>query len=179
MQNVRSIAVLAATLLVAVGAAGALVARAEGEFQAAELAPAAGQAPAISLAQAGPRTIYMAALEPRGTANPDEAMPTDPLPPGGGYIVRPTADGLWEAVSYRWEPGTIIARQGEEITLEIFGINGRRHDVTVEAFGQSATVERGRLARVTFTPDRTGMFTVVCTIHQPTMTADLVVLPAI
>jgi hypothetical protein len=177
MQKRRCLGIAGLAVLASLTTAGAVTANEQG--QVGDGAPYARlQMPGFAMAQPVRRTIYMATVEPRGTANPDEVMPTDPLPAGGGYIVRPTSDTLWEAVSYRWEPGTLVARQGEEITLEIFGINGRAHDITIEAFGQKGSVARGQLSRITFTPDKTGIFNVVCTIHQPSMTADLVVLPS-
>jgi plastocyanin len=141
-------------------------------------APRPGSA-AVGAAQPAPRTIYLAAVEPRGSAAVDqESFPSAELPAGGGYVLRPPGeDGRWEVSSYRWEPGTVVVQQGDEVTLEILGINGREHPSTVEGYDLAFTVQRGQLSRVTFTADKAGIFNIVCRTHRPTMTGQLVVLP--
>ncbi len=89
---------------------------------ATALAACSGQ-PSV---QAADRTIYMAALEPKGSANvADEAFPSAALPAGGGYaLLRPDADGKWTIETYRWEPSQIVVFQGDTVTLEIVGVEG-------------------------------------------------------
>lgn len=125
------------------------------------------------------RTIYMAAVEPKGgTGVSSEAFPTAALPAGGGYILKaPDATGRWEVSTYQWQPGFVVARQGERVTLEIIGINGEEHVSSLPPYVQSFTVKRGQVTRVTFTADRAGLFPILCAIHQPSMTGYLVVLP--
>lgn len=134
--------------------------------------------PQTAVAQAT-RTIYMAAVEPKGgTGVSSEAFPTAGLPPGGGYILKaPDSTGRWEVSTYQWQPGFIVAREGERVTLEIIGINGAEHVASLPPFVQSFTVRRGQLTRVTFTANRAGLFPVLCVTHQPSMTGYLVVLP--
>ncbi len=124
------------------------------------------------------RIVYMAAVEPKGEANVEsEPFPTTPLPGGGGYALKPPdAAGRWEVETYRWAPGTIVAYQGEPLRLEILGVNGREHVVRIEGYNVAGTVTRGSLTRLTFTPDRPGIFPIICHIHRPSMQADLVVL---
>lgn len=125
------------------------------------------------------RTIYMAAVEPKGgTGVSSEAFPTAALPGGGGYILKaPDATGRWEVSTYQWQPGFVVAREGEQVTLEIIGINGAEHVSSLPPFVQSFTVKRGQITRVTFTASRAGLFPIVCVSHQPSMTGYLVVLP--
>lgn len=126
------------------------------------------------------RTIYMAAVEPKGgTQATSEAFPTAALPPGGGYVLKaPDASGRWEVSTYQWQPSFIIAYTGEKVTLEIIGINGAEHIAALPPFVKgSFTVRRGQLTRVTFTADRPGLFPILCVSHQPTMTGYLLVLP--
>lgn len=127
----------------------------------------------------GTRTIYMAALEPRGgTSASSEPFPAAALPAGGGYILRaPDATGRWEVSSYRWDPGFVLAFQGEQLTLEIIGINGAEHPSTITGHVQSFNVKRGQITRVSFTAGRPGMYPILCLNHQPSMTGYLVVLP--
>jgi hypothetical protein len=114
------------------------------------------------------RTVYMSAVEYKGGASvsseayPPAAEPgTDRLDPlGGGYILKePDPTGRWEVETYRWEPGLIVAHEGERLTLEIVGINGARHEaVVVSPSGKQIpfVVTRGRLTRVRFEVDEVG-----------------------
>ena len=124
------------------------------------------------------RTIYMAAVEPKGGVTVDkEPFPEAALPEGGGYILKePNADGRWEVETYRWDPGTIVVNKGDIVTLEIVGINGASHPFTIEGYDVSGTIMRGQVTRVTFTADKAGIFKINCSTHLPTMTGYLVVL---
>jgi hypothetical protein len=124
------------------------------------------------------RTIYMAAIEPKGGVTVDkEAFPSVPLPAGGGYILKePNDDGRWEVSTYRWDPGTIIVNQGDLVTLEMVGINGASHPFTIEGYNISDVVERGHVTHVTFAADKAGIFKISCPVHAPAMEANLVVL---
>ncbi len=140
------------------------------------LAGCAGGSASVTSAE---RTIYMAAVEPKGGATVDtEPFPALAMPEGGGYILKePNADGRWEVETYRWDPGTVVVNQGDIVTLEIVGINGKEHPFTIEGYNVSAVVRRGQLTRVTFTADKAGIFKIACGAHLPSMQADLVVLP--
>ncbi len=146
------------------------------------LALAAATAVAPLSAQTGPRkrTIYVAALEPKGGASvSQEPFPSASLPAGGGYVLRkPDDKGRWEVSTYRWDPGTIIVNQGDEVTLEIIGINGDDHPFTIEGYWLSGVVHRGRITRLSFVADKPGIFKIICRKHAPSMQADLVVLAA-
>ena len=129
---------------------------------------------------AGERTIYLAAIEPKGSTTVEkEPFPDEALPPGGGYVLKePDDTGTWTVETYRWLPGEITVVQGDEVTLEILGINGTSHPTTLEGYDLSFEVERGKLTTVTFTADKAGIFRFVCSVHSPSMTGTLVVLPA-
>lgn len=139
------------------------------------LAGCAGQPAPVAPVE---RTIYMAAVEPKGSTTVDkEPFPSAALPAGSGYgLVEPNADGQWTVETYRFEPGTIVVNQGDIVTLEIVGINGANHPFTIEGYEVSGTIKRGEVTRVTFTADTAGIFRLTCGVHLPTMTADLVVL---
>jgi plastocyanin len=130
-------------------------------------------------AQAPGRVIYMAAVEMKGgTQHDKEPYPADPLPAGAGYLkTPPNAGGRWEVSTYQWSPGTIVAREGETVTLEIVGINGDVHPATIPGLVGSFTVKRGEVTRVTFTAGKPGLYPVICTKHLPSMQGTLVVLP--
>lgn len=124
------------------------------------------------------RTIYIAAIEPKGGVHVDsEPFPDKPLPAGGGYALKaPDDKGRWEVSTYRWDPGTIVVNQGDKVTLEIVGINGAEHPFTIEGYWISGVVRRGQITRVNFTADKAGIFKIICRTHAPAMQADLVVL---
>jgi len=141
------------------------------------VAACSGQAPAVAPVE---RTIYMAAVEPKGGVTVDkEPFPSEALPPGDGYALKePNDEGRWEVETYRWDPGTIVVNQGEIVTLEIIGINGEQHTFEIEGTDVSGVVRRGYITRVTFTADTPGIFKLVCGTHKPSMQANIVVLAA-
>lgn len=124
------------------------------------------------------RTIYMAAIEPKGSTTVDqEAFPAVELPAGGGYGLKPPdGSGKWVVETYRYTPGTVVVNQGDTVTLEIAGINGKEHPFYLEGYDVKGVVKRGEVTRVTFNADKAGIFKLVCEIHRPTMQADIVVL---
>ena len=126
------------------------------------------------------RNIYMEAIEPKGSATIDkEPFPEASLPQGGGYALKePDDTGKWEVETYTWSLGQIIVNEGDTVNLEILGVNGSRHDSSIEGYVNSFVVERGKLTSLTFVADKPGVFKIVCTIHQPSMTGELVVLPS-
>lgn len=125
------------------------------------------------------RTLYIAAIEPKGSTTVDkEPFPSTALPKGGGYLLKaPDQDGKWEASTYRWLPGTLVVNQGDEVTLEIMGINGKEHPSVIEGYDVKFNVLRGQLTRVTFKADKAGVFNISCGGHAPAMTGQLIVLP--
>jgi hypothetical protein len=125
------------------------------------------------------RTIYMEAIEPKGSATTDkEPFPAASLPPGGGYILKqPDGTGKWEVETYTWSLGQVIVNEGDTVKLEILGVNGTRHDSSIAGYVDSFVVERGKLTSLSFVAGKPGVFKIACTIHQPSMTSELVVLP--
>ncbi len=129
---------------------------------------------------AGDRTVYMAVIEPKGTANiADEPFPEKALPDGGGYALEEAdEEGNWTVETYRWLPGEITVVEGDQVTLEILGVNGASHPGRIEGYDVDFEVKRGQLTTVEFTADKQGIFKIICDAHQPAMTGALVVLPA-
>lgn len=130
---------------------------------------------------AGPprdRTIYMAAIEPKGSTTAEmEPFPAQQLPAGPGYGLKPPdGTGKWVVETYRFAPGTVVVNEGDTVTLEIVGINGEEHPIIIEEYGVSTVLKRGEVQRLTFVAEQPGIFKIVCTIHTPSMQADLVVL---
>ncbi len=135
--------------------------------------------PTAAAQQPMKRTLYMAAVEPKGSTSVEkEPFPTAALPQNGGYILKvPNKDGVWETSTYRWIPSTFVVNQGDEVTLEIVGVNGKEHPSVIEGYNVSFNVLRGQVTRTTFKADKAGIFNIVCGAHLPTMTGQLVVMP--
>ncbi|MBI2126400.1 MAG: hypothetical protein HYU02_03685 [Thaumarchaeota archaeon] len=130
------------------------------------------------------RTVWMATLEPAGTANVRAEPFPDPVPidaevpkaiSKGMRLDPPDAQGNWRSVVYRLDPGTIIVNKGDEVTLKILGVNGRNHTITVEAYADTFFMKRGELKTVTFKADKAGIFEIWCSTHPPNMRANLIV----
>lgn len=152
-----------------VGAGGALYARAR---HASERV----QAPAT--ARPARRAVWVAAVEFKGEADAGkEPFPAEEPPPGQGVRLMAPRRGRWETEVYRWDPGVIVAYQGDELDLNFWGVNGSEHPAEIEGYGQRFTVRRGRLTRVRLVADRVGIFRIVCHTHTPSMVSYLVVLP--
>jgi plastocyanin len=125
------------------------------------------------------RHITMTAVEPKGGVTVDkEVFPKDALPAGGGYLLKaPDKDGRWEVSAYRWDPNQVIVNQGDEVTLELLGINGAEHPSVIEGYNITFNVKRGQVSQVTFKADKAGVFKINCGAHQPSMVGELIVLP--
>jgi plastocyanin len=130
--------------------------------------------------QAAERFFTIAAIEPKGGVTIDqEPFPGATLPAGGGYIVKePDGNGRWEVSAYVWAPAQIVVNQGDEVTLEFIGINGASHPTTIKGLGHSFELKRGTATRLSFVAEEPGVFPIECETHQPSMRAEIVVLPA-
>lgn len=100
-------------------------------------------------------------------------------PPGKADAANPDK---WEVASYVWAPAAMTVFQGDKVTLRTFAVNGDEHKTWVEApDGKPAVPEqvinRGREYVLKFTADQVGNYRVLCTTHEPTMTAIITVLP--
>ncbi|MDO8531493.1 MAG: hypothetical protein Q7T26_04885 [Dehalococcoidia bacterium] len=148
-------------------------------LSAAALSAACTSATPTAAMQPAQRTVHMAAIEPKGsTTTASEPFPTTSLPQGGGYKLNaPNKDGVWEVSTYRWLPNNLTVNQGDDVTLEIIGINGKEHPSVIQGYDVKFNVLRGQVTRVNFKADKAGIFNIVCAAHQPSMTAQLVVLP--
>ena len=126
------------------------------------------------------RTFYINAVEPMGTANiAEEPFPNTTLPTGGGIeLNEPDEQGNWEIETYVFDPSQIVVYEGDQVTLNILGINGRVHDVTINGYVEPFELHRGELKTVTFTADKPGTIDFICSIHQPTMHGQIMVLPS-
>lgn len=143
------------------------------------LALGSGLAVAATQAAAADRHIVVTAVEPKGGVSVDkEPFPETPLPDGAGYVLKkPDDKGRWEVAVYVFEPRQIFVDEGDQVTLEFVGINGASHPITIDAYGQTFELKRGHVSKVTFTADKPGRHSIVCSSHLPTMTSELIVAP--
>jgi len=134
---------------------------------------------AAGAAEAAKRHIVVTAVEPKGGANVEkEPFPDTALPEGGGYVLKkPNDEGRWEIAVYVFDPRQITVDEGDEVTLEFVGINGASHPITIEAYGRTFELKRGHINTVTFTADKPGRHSIICSAHMPTMISELIVNP--
>ena len=125
------------------------------------------------------RTFYINTVEPEGSANiAEEPFPNSTLPAGGGYELNPPDEqGNWGIETYVFDPSQIVVYEGDQVTLNILGVNGRVHNISVNGYVDQFELHRGELRTVTFTADRAGTIDFICSIHQPTMHGQIMVLP--
>ena len=135
------------------------------------------------------RLIEVTGFEIKGTTNTEDlAVPeVDPSTLSAGYGYK--APGFdednptnWRVETYIWGPGNMTAFQGDKINLHTFILNGNSHTVRVEGPDGSTVVEdvemnRGRTYNLKFDATQAGVYKLICITHEPTMTADIVVLP--
>lgn len=81
-----------------------------------------------------------------------------------GEFQSTTDDGK-ELEVYRWDPGTVIVNQGDNVELHITGINGKSHPFVIEELGIKSEVTKGKTTIVRFTAKEKGTFKVVCLTH--------------
>ena len=115
--------------------------------------------------------------EQRSNLRKSEPFPAKVLLAGNGCAIKPPdGAGKWVAENYRFTPGTVVVNEGDTVTLEIIGINGREHPFNIEGYGVSGVVKRGEVTEVNFVSDKPGLFKLVSEIHTPSMEVDIVVL---
>ncbi|MEE9277518.1 MAG: cupredoxin domain-containing protein, partial [Dehalococcoidia bacterium] len=76
---------------------------------------------------------------------------------------------------YSWLPNQIFVNQGDEVTLEIVGINGAEHNSSIENYVDYFVVRRGQITTLRFSADEPGVFRIFCTDHPESMIGELVV----
>lgn len=144
---------------------------------------------ALSVAPAE-RLFEVTAIELKGATStsklaPPEKNPKDISdafgfdPPGVFDKADPTR---WQVSAYVWTPGAMMAYAGDKLKLEIFVVNGDEHATHIEdPDGKEIVKEqkqnRGRLYTIDFTAAKPGLYKLICTNHDPTMTANILVLP--
>lgn len=125
------------------------------------------------------RTFYINTVNHEASANmTEEPFPNSTLPAGGGIELNPPDEqGNWEIETYVFDPSQIVVYEGDQVTLNILGVRGSVHNISLSGYVDEFELHRGELRTVTFTADRAGTIDFICSIHQPTMHGQILVLP--
>jgi hypothetical protein len=125
------------------------------------------------------RTFYITTVSFDGTGNvTDEPFPNSTLPAGRGFVLSPPdVEGDWSVRTYMFDPSQIVVYEGDQVSLNFLGVNAEVHNITVNGYAEPFELHRGELKTVTFTADRAGTIDFICSIHQPTMHGQIIVLP--
>lgn len=144
--------------------------------------PAAG-APAAG--PANPRHFHVITVHLDGAtgiqasaAHPAEAYPTQPMPAGGGLLLRPLSqEGNWSVRAFVFQPSQIVVMQGEPVTLTFVDIQGPSFRIAVDGVAEPIAMRRGEVRTVTLPADRPGRIGFRSLDHAPSMTGEILVLP--
>ena len=141
-------------------------------------------------APAGQVEFFVTGVEWKGTtsANDLDAPSIDPatLSDGYGYkgpgVLDSDNPDNWQVASYVWTPGSMVAYEGDTVALNFFIINGNTHSTWVEGpdgaeVVQELEMNRGREYSLSFAATKAGVYRLICNEHEPTMTANILVLP--
>jgi hypothetical protein len=175
MQRRRTLAVLGGVLLLALAVALPLA--------------IVSKAQAIAEAEArtaATHTIFLTAVEWKGSASVAKEPYPGPVPAGGGYESCPPGSDecdlkgdttKWAVETYRFDSAMVAAYVGERVVLQIFGVNASKHDIVAPAFKKSFTVKRGVVSRIDLgVMKKPGIFKIICVTHPPSHQLDLLVL---
>ncbi len=144
---------------------------------------------ADSFPDATTRTIQITAFEIKGSTSAADLAPpsVDPSGLSDGYGFKGVgtyeADSdKWQVASYMWSPGQVTAFQGDTLDLNFFVLNGNEHETWIEGpDGETVLDEvemnRGREYQISVQVTKPGVYRLICNTHEPTMTAEIVVLP--
>ncbi|MFC4322839.1 cupredoxin domain-containing protein [Litchfieldia salsa] len=82
-----------------------------------------------------------------------------------GEFKSKTEDGK-KIESYRWDPGSITVPQGEEVTINIYGVNGHEHPFYIEGTDIKGVVKKGEETIITVKFEEEGVYRLICEAHQ-------------
>lgn len=128
-------------------------------------------------------------IEIKGATDGIEAPSVDPATLSTGYKFKAPGEydaensAKWQVSSYMYSPAAFVVGQGDAVTLRTFVLNGDNHVTWLEApdgsrvAGTDVTMNRGRQYEVSFSADQPGYYTWKCADHDPTMSAQILVLP--
>lgn len=81
-----------------------------------------------------------------------------------GEFESKTKDGK-QIEAYRWDPGTIVVKQGEMVELRIYGVSGDSHPFVIEGTSIKGEVTKGKETVVRFKANKEGTYRLICEAH--------------
>ncbi|HKU33564.1 MAG TPA: cupredoxin domain-containing protein [Candidatus Nitrosotalea sp.] len=134
---------------------------------------------------ASQKTFYIATVHLDGITSiypasdhPSEPYPNSTLPSGGGLVIKKIDNmGGWKIRQYMFAPSVIVVNQGDQVTLNFVDVQGPEHMITVDGIAPEFDIHRGEMKTVTFTADTVGTINFWCSMHEPNMRGEIVVLP--
>ena len=78
-----------------------------------------------------------------------------------------------------WVPGTLIVKKGDKVKINLVNAiksEPNTHGYAIDAYGIKEVVARGEPKTVTFTADKSGIFTIYCHQHPKHIGGQLLVL---
>jgi len=133
------------------------------------------------------KTFYIATVHLDGITSiyktadhPPEPYPNSTLPSGGGFVIKKIDDkGGWKVRQFMFAPSQIVVNQGDQVTLNFVDVQGPEHMITVDGIAPEFDIHRGEMKTITFTADKVGTIDFWCSMHEPNMRGQIVVLPKI
>ncbi len=131
------------------------------------------------------KTFYIATVHLDGITSiypasdhPSEPYPNSTLPSGGGLVIKKIDNmGGWKVRQYMFAPSVIVVNQGDQVTLNFVDVQGPEHMITVDGIAPQFDIHRGEMKTITFTADKVGTIDFWCSMHEPNMRGEIVVLP--
>jgi plastocyanin len=134
--------------------------------------------------------IFVSLIEVKGGTTVDKLQPPpqNPKDLSKGYefkgpgVADKSSPHRWEVSTYMFAPAFMTVRQGDEVVLTAFVVNGDEHEVWINAPDGTTVVprtkwSRGREYQARFVAERSGPYQLLCSGHAPTMTATVFALP--
>ncbi len=129
-------------------------------------------------------TVFVGLVEIKGGTTADKLQPPtlNPKDLSKGYEFKGPGDAdrnspqRWEVSTYMFAPGYVTVRQGDEVVVTAFVVNGDEHEVWINAPDGATVVpktkwNRGREYRVSFVAEKPGAYQLLCSNHAPSMMA--------
>ncbi len=135
-------------------------------------------------------TVFVSLVEIKGGTTADKLQPpsVNPNELSKGYEFKgpgaadKNSPQRWEVSTYMFAPGYVTLRQGDEVVLTAFVVNGDEHEVWISSPDGTPVVpktkwNRGREYHLSFVAEKPGAYQLLCSNHAPSMTATFFVLP--
>jgi hypothetical protein len=136
---------------------------------------------------AATRTLYVSAVEWKGSASVAKEPYPGPVPAGGGWESCPPGSQecdlkgdttKWAVETYRFDTTTVVAYAGERVVIKAFGVNAAKHDIVAPKLKKSFTILRGVVTTADLgVVSKPGIYKILCITHPPEHQLYLVVMP--